>query len=163
MTTKREVLDRAIEAVADRGLNYGAPEDNFVRIARLWNAHMHNRGIGTNVSLDATDVATMCALLKIARLQHQPDHMDSWVDLAGYAACGGEIAVKSNTPEVTDGGKEGSTPAPSVLPDAGASPVKLRRGGARKKVHAPNDGNAKVAVRNDPRPARGRWKRYLSK
>jgi hypothetical protein len=35
----------------------------------------------------------MCADLKLARLENQPDHMDSWVDLAGYAACGAEIAV----------------------------------------------------------------------
>lgn len=95
MVTKADVLNAAIGAVGDRGLNYGAPEDNFDRIARLWNAHMHNRGIGTQVSLNATDVAMMCALLKVARLQHQPDHLDSWVDLAGYAACGGEIAVKT--------------------------------------------------------------------
>jgi Domain of unknown function (DUF6378) len=34
-----------------------------------------------------------CADLKLARLENQPDHMDSWVDLAGYAACDAEIAV----------------------------------------------------------------------
>jgi hypothetical protein len=34
------------------------------------------------------------ALVKIARLANSPDHMDSWIDIAGYAACGGEIAAK---------------------------------------------------------------------
>ena len=95
MPSKRDILDLATKAVADRGLNYGAPEDNFARIATLWNAHLVNRSArGVLEHLDPTDVALMCALLKIARLQHQPDHLDSWVDLAGYAACGGEIAVR---------------------------------------------------------------------
>ena len=87
------MLEKAIHAVGDRGLNYGKPEDNFDRIARLWNVHLTNRGMNALFHLTATDVAVMCALLKIARLQHTPDHLDSWVDLAGYAACGAEIAI----------------------------------------------------------------------
>ena len=38
------------------------------------------------------DVAMMMALLKIARIQSGTGTDDSFVDLAGYAACGGEIA-----------------------------------------------------------------------
>lgn len=98
--TKKDVLDKAIAAVADRGLNYGKPEENFDRIARLWNSHLVNRGVleadiladpaGKN-GLTADDVAIMMSLMKIARLENSPDHLDSWVDLAGYAACGGEL------------------------------------------------------------------------
>src|SRR5512139_1226816 len=94
MTSKREVLETAIRAVGDRGLNYGKAEDNFDRIARLWNAHLVNIGlvrVPEEALLTAADVAMMCALLKIARLENMPEHQDSWVDLAGYAACGGEI------------------------------------------------------------------------
>jgi len=100
MPSKRDILDLATKAVGDRGLNYGAPEDNFVRIARLWNVHLVNRGVPLTEeqNIGATDVAMMCALLKVARLEHQPDHLDSWVDLAGYAACGGEIAVRDKQP-----------------------------------------------------------------
>ena len=101
MPTKRDILDLSIKAVGDRGLNYGKPEDNFDRIARLWNAHLLNAGANLTWMLNATDVALMCALLKVARLEHQPDHLDSWVDLAGYAACGGEIAVR-DLPEYHD-------------------------------------------------------------
>jgi hypothetical protein len=36
----------------------------------------------------------MLALLKIARLKNSPNHRDSWVDIAGYAACGAECALK---------------------------------------------------------------------
>lgn len=97
MTTKKELLEMAMKATADRGLNYGKPEDNFERIARLWNVHLINTGIVRDPSealLSAADVAMMCALLKVARLQHTPDHLDSWVDLAGYSACGAEITQK---------------------------------------------------------------------
>ncbi len=104
--TKHRLLDLAREATADRGLNYGKPEDNFARIAMLWNAHLCNRGIidvtVNGFVLTPGDVAMMCALLKVARLQHQPGHQDSWVDLAGYAACGAEIelAPKAKMPLV---------------------------------------------------------------
>lgn len=37
------------------------------------------------------DVAAMLALLKIARIASGHAKADNWVDLAGYAACGGEI------------------------------------------------------------------------
>ena len=35
----------------------------------------------------------MMALLKIARLMSNPEHADSWIDGAGYLACGGEVAT----------------------------------------------------------------------
>lgn len=86
---KAEVLYAAVKAVGDRGLNYGTPEDNFNRIARLWNAHLDNRSHRSE--LDASDVAMMMALMKIARLENDETHLDSWIDLAGYAACGGDL------------------------------------------------------------------------
>lgn len=91
--SKYDLLDLAKAAVADRGLNYGKPEDNFERIAYLWNAHIRNKH-RLIIELGPTDVAMMCALLKIARLENQPDHLDSWIDLAGYAACGANIACE---------------------------------------------------------------------
>jgi len=40
-------------------------------------------------------VAMMMALLKIARIRTGTATEDSFVDLAGYAACGAEIASKN--------------------------------------------------------------------
>lgn len=100
-TTKADILEAATAAVADRGLNYGRPENNFNRIASLWNAHMRNRyaeGIGGDTTialptLDGADVSMMMVLMKVARLENTPDHKDSWIDIAGYAACGGELTA----------------------------------------------------------------------
>lgn len=97
--SKQETLEAAIAATADRGLNYGSPEDNFRRIARLWNAHILNRhgdryGGDTTIALpllDEHDVVMMMVLMKVARLENQPSHGDSWVDVAGYAACGNNL------------------------------------------------------------------------
>jgi len=84
---RNDILGTASHAVSGaRQINYGQPEDNLGRIAALWNANF-----GTD--FDAADVAVAMALLKVARLQTQPSHLDSWVDLAGYAAIGGELAT----------------------------------------------------------------------
>ena len=86
-----ECLEAASDAVSRRPDQYGPPEENFERIANLWRAHLTNKW-GREVYLDATDVALMMALLKVARLECNPHHADSWVDLAGYAATGAEVA-----------------------------------------------------------------------
>lgn len=87
---KLSVLQLAIDAVVGRGLNYGKPEDNFNRIALRWQMHIYNT-YGIMIDLKATDVAIMCIDIKLARLENQPDHLDSWVDVAGYSACGANI------------------------------------------------------------------------
>jgi hypothetical protein len=87
--TRNDVLDQAREAVCIRGLAYDGAEDSFVRIARLWTAHLVNQG--KVVAIGPQDVAMMMVLLKVARLEQSPNHEDSWVDIAGYAACGGSM------------------------------------------------------------------------
>lgn len=90
--TRQRVLKEAEKCVCgNREQDYGTPEDSFQQIADLWTAYVSHNSIADNV-FNAYDVAAMMALLKIARLSNNPEHMDSWVDLAGYAACGGEIA-----------------------------------------------------------------------
>jgi hypothetical protein len=87
MTTRREVLDTAAVIVeGDRDEKYGTPEDSFTKIAWLWSAYM-------GFAFAPHDVAAMMMLLKIARIANNAEHVDNWVDIAGYAACGGEIAV----------------------------------------------------------------------
>lgn len=86
--TRRSFLERAAECVCGhREQDYGSPEDNFATIADLWTAYSEH-------VFDAVDVAMMMALLKIARVKSGHGSDDSFIDLAGYAACGGEIAAK---------------------------------------------------------------------
>lgn len=88
--TRQRVLREAEKCVCgEREQDYGTPEDSFRKIGTFWTAYLNYA-----VKIDAEDVAAMMALLKIARISENPQHMDSWVDLAGYAACGGEIATK---------------------------------------------------------------------
>lgn len=70
-----------------RESDYGSPENNFKIIADLWTAYK-------NIEFTAKDVSMMMALLKIARIKSDNATEDSFIDLAGYAACGGEIVTE---------------------------------------------------------------------
>lgn len=90
MTKTISILTEAAQVVeGPRQAAYGSPADNFNRIARLWTAHLAN--IGVQAELGASDVAAMMRLMKEARLANSPNHRDSLVDLAGYAACQAQI------------------------------------------------------------------------
>jgi len=87
---RAKVLDTAKGYVTkDRAADHGDMEDNFQRIALYWNAHL-----GLVDFIKTEDVATMMALLKIARIHSNSSHMDNWVDACGYLACGGEVVNK---------------------------------------------------------------------
>lgn len=87
-TTRESVLDAAKRCVCgDREQDYGSPEDNFAVIAALWTAY-------TGTDITPKDVAMMMALLKIARAK-AGSKPDTYIDLAGYAACGGELEANN--------------------------------------------------------------------
>jgi hypothetical protein len=75
----------------DRQQDYGDPTPNHEDIANLWNVYIkvasRNR---EDKQLAARDVAHMMILMKVARNCHKPKR-DNWVDMAGYAQCGGKI------------------------------------------------------------------------
>ena len=98
--SREEVLEEAKKCVCGgREQDYGSPEDNFQLIADLWNAYLclpyHHSEISESregiPEIMPKDVAMMMALLKIARIRNGGGSGDSFVDLAGYAACGGEL------------------------------------------------------------------------
>ncbi len=85
---RAEVLDMAkICVCGQRETEYGSPENNFSAIAAFWSVYK-------GVNFSANDVAMMMALLKNARIKSGTGTDDSYVDLAGYAACGAEINSK---------------------------------------------------------------------
>ena len=78
---------KSIVSGARRGA-YGSPERNFERIARYWTAYFQNTG--RDVTVTAYDVSPMMRFVKEARLNENPKHSDSFVDLVGYALTGAE-------------------------------------------------------------------------
>ena len=95
--TRAAVLEKARACVCgEREQDYGSPEDSFGCIAELWEAYLRAACIApdTVIRVTPTDVAMMMALLKIARVgtSFVGGTADSFVDLAGYAACGAECA-----------------------------------------------------------------------
>lgn len=81
---RADVLRTAEKMVCGhREQDYGSPEDNFQVIANFWSDYK-------DIEFNTVDVAMMMALLKIARISTGAGTDDSFVDLAGYAACGAE-------------------------------------------------------------------------
>lgn len=92
--TRKDVLAAAEKCVCgDRAQDYGTPEDSFRAIGELWEVYIRQKCLGAPADLCILpkDVAAMMALLKIARIASGHGKDDNWIDLAGYAACGGEI------------------------------------------------------------------------
>ncbi|MCD8160925.1 MAG: DUF6378 domain-containing protein [Clostridiales bacterium] len=85
--TRAACLDKAKAcATGHREQDYGKPEDNFAVIARLWSAYL-------DCEIGRQDVANMMILQKMGRITSGTGTADSYVDIAGYAACGCEIAT----------------------------------------------------------------------
>ena len=100
--TRNEILEAAKKCVSgDREQDYGSPENNFKRIASLWSAYLYGdamQDFPETQLLTPEDVAAMMSLVKIARIGSGHAKADNWIDLAGYAACGGEIESEGGLP-----------------------------------------------------------------
>lgn len=85
----RSVILSTAEALINGSRNdaYGDAFDNFTNIATGWSVLL-------GVPVKPHQVAQCMAWVKQCRLEHTPQHFDSWVDMAGYAALGGEIAER---------------------------------------------------------------------
>ena len=98
-TTQNETTVLRVEALreaakiisGERNKQYGNPEDNFERTAKIWSVIL-----GTRITNE--DVAMMMVGLKVARYASKSGFQpDTWVDIAGYAACGYEVgSLESN-------------------------------------------------------------------
>lgn len=89
--TKSEFLDEVKRIVAEREGQHGKPGDTFKAIAAAWSAYLA-AVVGVPVMLREEDVTMMMVELKVQRFAHgQSAHMDTLLDIAGYAACAGEL------------------------------------------------------------------------
>ena len=86
---RRDMLRQVESCVcANRQNTYGDAEDNFANIAALANVALQGK---LAAPIEAEDVAIFSICIKLARLIQSPEHLDNWIDLAGYAVCGGGI------------------------------------------------------------------------
>src|SRR4030095_12986664 len=85
------ILNEAADLITgQRQEDYGTPQENFTRVADLWNVVI-KRNLETNTPLSPRQVSDMMILLKVARTVNTPTH-DSYVDISGYAGISGELA-----------------------------------------------------------------------
>jgi len=82
--TGPELLERAATVVRDRRGVYGEPVDLFERVSARWSQV-------PGIKVTPAQVIICLIDLKVARLSHDPRHLDSIIDLAGYAACLAEV------------------------------------------------------------------------
>lgn len=91
--TRAQILEAARKCVCGgRDADYGAPEDNFATTADLWMTYLQAAHPNGAPDITTKDVAALMCLLKIARIA-KGDKADNFIDLAGYAACGGELVT----------------------------------------------------------------------
>ena len=92
--TRKEILEAAEKCVnGDRDKQYGSPEKSFKVIANMWNGYLIGKE-SIKELLTPTDVAARMVLFKMARIATGRFKEDSWIDAAGYCACGGELERK---------------------------------------------------------------------
>jgi hypothetical protein len=80
-----ELLEHAAGLVNRRRREYGEPVDLFEQVAARWSLTLGSMVSPAQVVLCLID-------LKLARLAHNPKHLDSIVDVAGYAAVLREVS-----------------------------------------------------------------------
>lgn len=78
-------LDRAESLInGQRAKDYGDSRENHQRIANIWSVILDKE-------VTPEQVCACMVGLKLARLANDMKQEDTWVDIAGYAALGGEM------------------------------------------------------------------------
>lgn len=81
---RKEVLRKTESLVnGPRAKEYGDAHENHARIAQMWSVLLDK-------PVTIQQVYQCMVAVKLARLVVTPDHEDSWVDICGYGALGGE-------------------------------------------------------------------------
>jgi len=86
MKKSESILEEAISLIGkDRHNDHGPADKSFERIAKFWS-------IILDTPVQPHQVAQCMIALKLSRINHTSVNDDNWIDIAGYAALGGEIA-----------------------------------------------------------------------
>lgn len=85
---KEEFLDKAKELICgERNDTHGDAYTQLNNVAQLWTAYL-------GIAIWPEQVAMCMALMKISRSKHGTRNLDDYLDLIGYSAIAGEMAVK---------------------------------------------------------------------
>ena len=99
VSIQEEVLNTARELITGpRQEQYGDADDTMSRVGAFWSLIIGSPpddGIKYDLAINAHEVALMMICLKVVRAQKNPQYLDSWVDIAGYAAQGAAAAKAS--------------------------------------------------------------------
>jgi hypothetical protein len=86
-------LEDAGNTLLDRGIEYGDPRHNLLRIFKI------SKALGIQLR-DPSDLAIIAIATKLSRMVESPEREDSYLDLIGYAAILGRL--RFSTPEDWD-------------------------------------------------------------
>lgn len=79
-----EILNKSQFLInGDRAKEYGDAYENHKRIADMWSVLL-------NKQVTVSQVYQCMIAVKLSRLIETPEHTDSWIDICGYGALGGE-------------------------------------------------------------------------
>lgn len=93
LANKKDYLKEAELLIhGDREAEYGDNLLNHRRIATMWNVILGKKLI---TPIEPEEVAACMIGLKVARLSEDTKKKDSWVDVIGYGALGGEMASRA--------------------------------------------------------------------
>ena len=82
-----ELLQNASDTINVRNATHGAIRDNLRRTGMLLSAYLE-------IPIHDYQVAVIMQLVKISRTQESPYMLDHWIDLLGYGAIAGELALR---------------------------------------------------------------------
>ena len=84
---RSQILSRASDIInGNREDTYGTPQQNFACVAQIWSAIL-------GIEISPAQVCLCMVGVKMARAATgKIDHEDNWVDMSGFAACGGEVS-----------------------------------------------------------------------
>ena len=86
------LTDKAERLLAgDRQVEYGDAADTHKRIADMWNAL-----VPQGARFRPVDMALAMVAVKLIRASKNPQHMDSWVDIVGYAQIGADLSMNGD-------------------------------------------------------------------
>ena len=81
---RNDVLKKAKTIInGARAKEYGDAHENHARIAQMWSVLLDK-------PVTIQQVYQCMVAVKLARLVVTPNHEDSWIDICGYGALGGE-------------------------------------------------------------------------